>query len=171
VSLPEEERGYLTLSLNKILSPEKLTLYLLVLMLIIIVFFYGRQLSALGERREALKLEEEALAADQARLLYLEGLAAESPQLRRQLEISNRLIPERASAHELFVYLHEIAYISGMQQVQVDFAEEVPHAEYVELPMSFSLALRLDDLLVSAVEGEGQDLLEVELNMSAFYRN
>lgn len=175
------------MSLKKILSPEKITLYLLILMLFLIVIFAGGQLAALGERRAALKLEKEALAAEQAHLHYLEGLAAESPQLGRQLEISQRLIPERASAHELFVYLHEIAYFSGMQQVQVDFAEELPHTGYVELPLSLTLtgtyqallqllqalregerAFRLDDLQISAVED--QALLEVELTLSAFYR-
>lgn len=163
-------------------------MYLLILMLILIIIFAGRQLPALGDARETLKLEEEALAADQAYLLFLERLAAESPQLRRHLEISSRLVPEKASAHELFIYLHEIAYFSGIQEVRVDFAEEVHHAEHVEIPLSLSLtgtyhallqllhalregerAFRLDNLQISAAEGLA--LLEVELNMSAFYRS
>jgi Tfp pilus assembly protein PilO len=176
------------LSLKKILSPEKITLYLLILMLFLIVIFAGRQLVALGERRETLRLEKEALAADHTQLLFLERLAAESPRLRQHLELSQGLIPQRTSAHELFVYLHEMAYFSGMQQIQVDFAEEVPHPEYVEIPLSLSLtgtyqdllrllrtlregerAFRLDNLQITAAED--QTLLEVELTLSAFYRS
>ncbi|HAP32546.1 MAG TPA: hypothetical protein DCQ14_05785, partial [Firmicutes bacterium] len=85
------------MSLKRMLSAENITLYLLILMLILLIIFSGRQLSALGDGREMLKLEEEALAADQARLLFLEGLAAEKPQLRLDLASAHRLIPQKAS--------------------------------------------------------------------------
>ncbi|MEW5922002.1 MAG: type 4a pilus biogenesis protein PilO [Bacillota bacterium] len=173
---------------GKAFSGDKLSVILLIILVVLSLYLSLNRYSSLGEVRERLRLEQQALARDEAKLRLLLELREKGPLFLEQLEHFNNLIPEEANVHHLLPYLQRTAFLNQASLLQVHFVEEKASGDYVELPLTLSFegsfhellkllrslregerAVRIDSIrLVQG--GEALAHLRAELNASVFYR-
>ena len=133
-----------------------------------------------------LQQEEVLLAEDEVKLAALKVLQQRTEQLAKEQETLLGQLPLTAKEEQFLVYMQSAADLSGMDLIQVRFAERIEGEGYTEMPLEMTLAgtyhqlldllaylevyeraVRLQDLRAEKVSEE--ERLMVILNASIFY--
>lgn len=119
--------------IKKYLTPERLALLLLAVLVLLLVYYTFNRFHAVAEARENVEAAQQALDAEKQQLLQLRELEQQGPRLLQQLELFDQLIPEEHREHEVEYYLYQLAYLHGLSGFAVSFESEESFEEYREI--------------------------------------
>ncbi len=119
-------------------SPQKLTLVLGGLALILMVFLIVRQLGALTEARDRVEEEKQALEVAELQLEGLLELQQRAPEFEGYLATLEKLIPSEAREDHLLIFLEEEALEAGTHLTRVGFEGYQSADDYMEISLRLS---------------------------------
>ncbi|CCO08883.1 type 4a pilus biogenesis protein PilO [Desulforamulus hydrothermalis] len=147
---------------------------------------YSRFSTLLAVRQQAAD-EQDALLQDRLRLQALVQVKGQAARLQQQLSTLQGLLPDRPDEGGLLNEWQGMANDTGLQLLQVQFADYLPQKEYVEMPVTIVLEGQYEGLLAFLAElqqgaravkvkeikiGKGRQeapLMRVELTAGVFY--
>lgn len=114
----------------------------------LMVFLVHAQLSALGEVRETVAVEQMKLVQTENRLNFLIGIRAQAPVWETRLAVAERLLPGKPKESWLVDDLQRVADRSNIELLQIRFESRVETGQgYVEMPVKLAFQGRYQELL------------------------